>query len=144
MIQFIGISRFAMQLGLVKVKILSRNQLDYQKAFNCNICFKTFKRIGHLTVYMKPHSEDNIKYHNTCDKQFKRSDHFKKHVGNCISENIEISESLDIHKEVLLEDFPSFVASSAFPAIDPTSQNSSIDFDTFTPIKSRSPPTTIN
>ena len=110
------------------------------KTFNCNICFQTFKRIGHLTVHMKTHSEDNIKYCNTCGKQFKQSDHFKIHVDNCISENIEISESLDIHKEVLLEDFPSFVASSAFPAIDPTNQNSSIAFDTFTPIKS----TTIN
>ena len=78
------------------------------KTFNCDICFKTFKRIGHLTVHMKTHSEDNIKYCNTCGKRFKRSDHFKKHVDNCKAENIEPSESLDIHKEVLLEDFPSF------------------------------------
>ena len=48
------------------------------KTFNCDICFKTFKRIGHLTVHMKTHSEDNIKYCNTCGKRFKRSDHFKK------------------------------------------------------------------
>ena len=64
----------------------------------------------------------------------------KKHVDNCKAENIETSESLDIHKEVLLQDFPSFLSSSAFSAIDPTSPNSSIPSDTFTPIKSRSPP----
>ena len=40
----------------------------------------------------------------------------------------------------MLEDFPSFLSSSAFPAINPTSPNSSIPSDTFTPIKSRSPP----
>ena len=56
---------------LIEGKDPIQKPVRLSKTFICNICFKTFKRIGHLTVHMKTYSEDNIKYCNTCGKQFK-------------------------------------------------------------------------
>ena len=74
-------------------------------------------------------------------KGVERSDHFKKHGDNCMSENIEISESLDT--EVLLQDFPFLccIKCISLLLILPV-MTLPLVHDTFTSIFSRSPPPT--
>ena len=71
---------------------------------------------------MKTHTEENIKYCNTCGKRFKRVDHFNKHVSNCDTSNLNSdsdsafdSSAQEVPASVSNENLPSFVDVTKLP-----------------------------
>ena len=76
---------FKHQSGVIKH--LKKEKCDTQsgepKEHDCPHCPAVFKFRCRLLEHMKNHRPENDKTCSSCGKEFKRKDHFQKHVNSC-------------------------------------------------------------